>query len=143
MPFSILALHAEDGTELLKHLDTSTEEHLITHYFSHPTAPRKTPSWKGRFRTTSTICGFSRRDIWMRCSIVPFEEWSYVYNDVRPHLSLGYLIPIEFLSQWMEEDYLAGACPPWSKPGHALVIQSPNMDNKATVSGMLSRGRTR
>ncbi len=43
------------------------------------------------------------------------EEWSYVYNDVRPHLSLGYLIPIEFLSQWMEEDYLAGACPPWSE----------------------------
>mgnify|MGYP005840377209 CR=1 FL=1 len=39
------------------------------------------------------------------------EEWNYVYNYVRPHQSLGYLTPMEFLSRWMEESYPAGLVP--------------------------------
>ncbi|MEM2972506.1 MAG: integrase core domain-containing protein [Candidatus Bathyarchaeia archaeon] len=31
------------------------------------------------------------------------DERSYVYNYVRPHRSLGYLTPMEFLNAWMEE----------------------------------------
>ncbi|MBC7247105.1 MAG: transposase, partial [Actinobacteria bacterium] len=30
-------------------------------------------------------------------------RWNYVYNYVRPHQSLGYLTPMEFLKAWMEE----------------------------------------
>jgi hypothetical protein len=33
-----------------------------------------------------------------RCS-----EPGHVYNHVRPHQSLGYLTPMEFLKAWMEE----------------------------------------
>lgn len=31
------------------------------------------------------------------------DEWNYTYNYVRPHQSLGYLTPMEFLNSWMEE----------------------------------------
>ncbi len=31
------------------------------------------------------------------------DEWNFVYNHVRPHQGLGYLTPMEFLAQWMEE----------------------------------------
>lgn len=31
------------------------------------------------------------------------DEWNYKYNYVRPHQSLEYLTPMEFLNSWMEE----------------------------------------
>lgn len=31
------------------------------------------------------------------------DEWNHTYNYVRPHQSLGYLTPVEFLNDWMEE----------------------------------------
>jgi transposase InsO family protein len=30
------------------------------------------------------------------------DGWNYTYNHVRPHQSLGYLTPVEFLSRWNE-----------------------------------------
>jgi len=30
------------------------------------------------------------------------DGWNYTYNHVRPHQSLDYLTPIEFLSKWSE-----------------------------------------
>jgi len=31
------------------------------------------------------------------------DEWNHEYNHVRPHQSLGYLTPMEFLKAWLEE----------------------------------------
>ena len=36
------------------------------------------------------------------------EEWNCVYDYVMPQQSLGYLIPMEFLGQWMEESKRKG-----------------------------------
>lgn len=40
MPFSLLALKTDNGSEFLKNFDKATEEMLITHYFSHPYCPK-------------------------------------------------------------------------------------------------------
>ena len=29
-------------------------------------------------------------------------EWEQTYNTIRPHQSLGYLTPLQFLEQWKE-----------------------------------------
>jgi IS30 family transposase len=36
MPFSLIVLQTDNGSEFLRHFDEATEEMLITHYFSHP-----------------------------------------------------------------------------------------------------------
>ena len=36
------------------------------------------------------------------------RKWNYVYNYVRPHQSLRYLAPMEFLNKWMEEGKQSG-----------------------------------
>ncbi|MBC7231075.1 MAG: transposase, partial [Actinobacteria bacterium] len=30
------------------------------------------------------------------------DEWNHLYNYERPHQSLGYLTPMEFLERWRE-----------------------------------------
>ena len=41
MPFPLVALQTDNGSEFLKHFDKATEEELITHYFSHPHCPKE------------------------------------------------------------------------------------------------------
>jgi transposase InsO family protein len=31
------------------------------------------------------------------------RQWEKTYDTVRPHQSLGYLIPLQFLEQWLSQ----------------------------------------
>jgi transposase InsO family protein len=51
MPFSVLALQADNGAEFLKRFDRASEEELITHYFSHPYCPQENAFVKRKIQT--------------------------------------------------------------------------------------------
>jgi putative transposase len=102
MPFPMVALQTDNGSEFLKHFDKATEDKLITHYFSHPNCPKENAHVERKIQTT-------KYELWAykEAYSVPglnelVDEWNHTYNHVRPHQSLGYLTPMEFLSQWKE-----------------------------------------
>ena len=108
MPFSILALQTDNGSEFLKHFDRAAEQELITHFFSHPHCPKENAFAERKIQTDQyELWAFHEGYTAEELNRI-LEEWNYVYNYVRPHQSLGYLTPMEFLRQWTEEVDLMG-----------------------------------
>jgi len=103
MPFSLLALQTDNGSEFLKHFDKATEEELLTHYFSHPYCPKENAHVERKIQTTKYELWAFREAYTVKDLNELVDEWNYTYNYVRPHQSLGYLTPMEFLNSWMED----------------------------------------
>ena len=103
MPFQLVALQTDNGSEFLRHFDQATEERLLTHYFSHPRCPKENSHVERNIQTTKYELwafkeGYSTKEL---NELV--DEWNHIYNHVRPHQSLGYLTPIEFFNDWVED----------------------------------------
>ncbi len=103
LPFSVLALQTDNGAEFLRHFDQATEEELITHYFSHPYCPKDNAFVERKIQTDKYELWAFREGYTVEELNQILDEWNFVYNHVRPHQGLGYLTPMEFLAQWMEE----------------------------------------
>lgn len=103
MPFSILALQTDNGSEFLRHFDEGTERELIAHYFSHPYCPKENAFVERKIQTTKYELWAFREGYTVEELNEILDEWNFIYNHVRPHQSLGYLTPMEFLNAWMEE----------------------------------------
>ena len=103
MPFSILALQTDNGSEFLKHFDEATEEELITHYFSHPYCPKENAHVERKIQTTKYELWAFKEAHTVKDLNGLVDDWNYTYNYVRPHQSLGYLTPMEYYQEWKEE----------------------------------------
>lgn len=103
MPFSLVALQTDNGSEFLKHFDGATEDMLITHYFSHPNCPKENAYAERTIQTTKYELWAFREGYTITELNGVVDEWNYTYNHVRPHQALGYLTPVEFLNEWREE----------------------------------------
>ena len=102
MPFPLVALQTDNGSEFLKHFDKATEEELITHYFSHPHCPKENAHVERKIQTTKYEL-WAFKEAYTAADLNKLvDEWNYTYNHVRPHQSLDYLTPVEFLSRWNE-----------------------------------------
>ena len=102
MPLSALALQTDNGSEFLRHFDRATEEELITHYFSHPRCPKENAHVERKIQTTKHGLWAFQEAHAVKDLNQLVDEWNYIYNYVRPHQSLGYLTPTEFLAKWSE-----------------------------------------
>jgi len=102
MPFTLVALQTDNGNEFLKHFDQATEEKLITHYFSHPYCPKENAHVERKIQTTKYELWAYREGYSVEELNRVVDQWNFTYNHVRPHQSLGYLTPVEFLDQWKE-----------------------------------------
>ncbi len=103
MPFSVWAVQTDNGAEFLKHFSSAVEEREITHFFSHPYCPRENAFVERKIQTVKHELWAFREGYTVEELNEILDEWNYVYNHVRPHQSLGYLTPVEFLNRWMEE----------------------------------------
>lgn len=103
MPFFPLAIQTDNGAEFLKHFDRATEEAEITHFFSHPNCPKENAFVERKIQTDKCELWAFREGYTVEWLNEILCRWNYVYNYVRPHQSLGYLTPMEFLKAWMEE----------------------------------------
>lgn len=102
MPFPLLALQTDNGAEFLKHFDAATEQEMITHYFSHPYCPKENAHAERKIQTTKyELWAFKEGHTVGELNEI-LDHWNHIYNYVRPHQSLGYLTPVQFLAQWYE-----------------------------------------
>ena len=102
MPFSLVALQTDNGSEFLKHFDKATEEMLVTHYFSHPYCPKENAHVERKIQTTKYELWAFKEAYTVKDLNELVDEWNDTYNNYRPHQSLGYLTPNEFLKSWYD-----------------------------------------
>ena len=96
MPFPIMGIQTDNGSEYLKRFDKACEEVGIEHYFTHPNCPKENARVERKIQTT-------KYELWDYRDGYAVEELNRVadegnesYNHFRPHQSLSYLTPVEF-----------------------------------------------
>lgn len=135
-------LRSDNGPEFLAKAIKNwlAERNVKTHYID-PASP-----WQNAFGESFNN---SVRDECLNLEVfhtlaearVLIEQWRRHYNTERPHSTLGYLTPAEFLAQWKEKTSLSlsGQNEPENKneaePKLRLLVSSP-----ATALGSLSSG---
>jgi transposase InsO family protein len=102
-PFPVSAVQTDNGSEYLGDFDRALAERGIEHYFSHPHCPKENARVERKIQTTKYELWALREGYSVAELNQVVDEWNYDYNWIRPHQSLGYLTPMEFLRQWMEE----------------------------------------
>lgn len=104
LPFPIMAINTDNGSEYLLYFHKELEETGIPHYFSDPYCPKQNGRVE-RFHQTAEYEYFAYQDdllpdlemINERCTI--FNTW---YNTDRFHRALGYKTPQEYVTLWYQ-----------------------------------------
>ncbi len=102
MPFPIWSLQTDNGSEFLKHFDEAASQELLTHFFSHPHCPKENAFVERKIQTTKYELWAFREGYTVEELNEILDDWNYLYNYERPHQSLGYLTPMEYLKRWSE-----------------------------------------
>ena len=97
-PFPVKAVQTDNGASFLKEFEKLCKELNLPHYFIYPHCPKQNTY-------VETSHGADKREFYQQgnvCSLLSvmqrkIKEWEYVWNNVRPHESLGYLTPNEYL----------------------------------------------
>ena len=103
MPFPVQAVQTDNGSEYEKEFEKALGEAGVDHYFTYPNCPQQNARVERKILTTQEELwnykeGFSVAEL-----NEVTEEWNHTYNSVRPHQTLGYLTPTEFLDAWYDE----------------------------------------
>lgn len=96
-PFPIKAIQTDNGAPFLKEFDKLCKEKGIPHYFIYPRTPKQNTYVEISHQA-------DKREFYQQgnvCSLLPamqrkIKEREDVWNNVRPHESLGYLTPSEY-----------------------------------------------
>jgi len=102
LPFTVMAIQTDNGSEYMKHFDTALEKLGITHYFSHPRCPQENTRVERKIQTTKQELWAYREGHDMEQFDEIVSEWNETYNNYRPHQALGYKTPNEFLKSWYD-----------------------------------------
>ncbi|MCK4244897.1 MAG: transposase family protein, partial [Candidatus Omnitrophica bacterium] len=97
-------IQSDNGSEFAKHFEKACTDLEVAHYFSRVKTP-KDNCFDERFNRTL------REEFIQLGNYTPFPEefnpdlteWLVEYNFNRPHQSLGYLSPVEYLNQYQKE----------------------------------------
>jgi transposase InsO family protein len=99
-PFRIENIQTDNGSTFQKHFDDTCKELRLPHYYIYPRSPKQNCYVEishGADEREFYSQGNAYSDIWvMRRKI---KEWEHVWNDIRPHASLNYLTPNEYLEK--------------------------------------------
>ena len=100
LPFALRALQVDGGSEFAALFETACRERGVRLFV----LPRRSPKLNGRVERANrthtaefyelTPCALSIAELNRE-----LQAWEQTYNTVRPHQSLGYLTPQEFLAQ--------------------------------------------
>lgn len=108
LPFSIAGVQTDNGPEYLGSFDEAVRGAGIDHYFSYPCCPKHNARVERKIQTSE----YEFWDFKAGYSVEELDrlamEWNYVYNLKRPHQSLGYLTPMEYLECLEEKSKQTG-----------------------------------
>jgi transposase InsO family protein len=99
-PFAIVNIQTDNGPEFLKYFDALCKEINLPHYFIYPRKPKE-----NTYVEVSHLA--DENEFYLQGSIgyniesmnETLEKWEYTWNYVRPHTSLNYLTPEEYLNK--------------------------------------------
>ncbi|MBI2936288.1 MAG: transposase [Chloroflexi bacterium] len=109
MPFPVRAIQVDGGSEFQAAFETACQERGIRLF----TLPPRSPKLNGcveRANRTHTEEFYAEGSVCLIGEVVEFSlevaalnrelvAWERVYNTIRPHQALGYLTPLQFLTQ--------------------------------------------
>lgn len=102
-PFTIKAIQVDGGSEF----EASFEEECCKRQIALFVLPPRSPKLNGyveRANRTHTEEFYEVTDSSFDLSVLRHElaQWQTVYNTIRPHQSLKYMTPLEFIQQWQQ-----------------------------------------
>lgn len=103
-PFSVRAIQIDGGSEFKKNFEQACREQGIRLFVIPPRSP-KLQGYVERSNRTHREEFYEVEDIELLLEghNRQLEEWNKTYNYIRPHQSLAYQTPYEFLQNWLKE----------------------------------------
>jgi len=101
MPFPIRALQVDGGSEFQALFERECARRGLPLYV----LPRKSPKLNAHVERAQRCHEEEFYEVyelpWTTTALNPLlRQWEHIYNTVRPHESLGYLTPLEFIQRW-------------------------------------------
>jgi len=106
----------------MSNFDKALEDRGITHYFSHPNCPKENSRVERKIQTTASELWNYRTGYDIKEINEIVCEWNETYDDIRPHQSLGYLTPNEFLSSWYVSSKHKEHMPTCTEPAQKFAL---------------------
>ena len=104
MPFPIRAVQVDGGSEFAAEFEQACQQRGLRLFVLPPRSPKLNGAVERAQRThTEEFYQVTDCSLEMAALNRELREWEKTYNTVRPHQSLGYLTPLQFLQQWHSE----------------------------------------
>jgi putative transposase len=100
MPFSVRALQVDGGSEFAAEFEQACQQRGLHLFVLPPRSPKLNGAVERANRThTEEFYQVHACSLEMKKLNRELRHWEKIYNTVRPHQSLGYLTPLQFLRQ--------------------------------------------
>lgn len=104
MPFPIRAVQVDGGSEFAAEFEQACQQRGLRLFVLPPRSPKLNGAVERAQRThTEEFYQVTDCSLEMAALNRELRQWEKTYNTVRPHQSLGYLTPLQFLQQWHSE----------------------------------------
>ncbi len=103
-PYQVKTIQVDGGSEFMAEFEDACREKGIKLFVLPPRSPKLNGCVERAQRThTEEFYELSFAQPTVAALGAELREWERVYNEVRPHQSLGYLTPLEFIQAWREK----------------------------------------
>lgn len=104
MPLPVRAIQVNGGSEFQADFETECQRRDLRLFVLPPRCP-KLNGWVERAQRTHSeefheITDFSLEMVTLKQELL---AWEHTYNTIRPHQSLGYLTPLQFITHWQRQ----------------------------------------
>jgi transposase InsO family protein len=103
LPFPVKALQVDGGSEFAAEFEQACQQKEIPLFILPPKSPKLNAHVERSHRTHNEefyqVQADSTEVTWLNQQL---RRWEHIYNQIRPHQSLAYLTPLEFLRQWKQ-----------------------------------------
>jgi transposase InsO family protein len=104
MPFPIRALQVDGGSEFAAQFEQACQQRGLHLFVLPPRSPKLNGSVERANRThTEEFYQVTPCSLEMKKLNRELRQWEHIYNTLRPHQSLGYLTPRQFLLQFSSQ----------------------------------------
>lgn len=103
-PYRVKAIQVDGGSEFMAEFEEACRERCIRLFVLPPRSPKLNGCVERAQRThTEEFYELSFADPTVTALGKDLQAWERVYNEVRPHQSLGYLTPLEYIQAWQKQ----------------------------------------
>ena len=104
MPFPVRALQVDGGSEFAAQFEQACQQRGLHLFVLPPRSPKLNGSVERANRThTEEFYQVTPCSLEIKKLNRELRQWERIYNTLRPHQSLGYLTPRQFLSQFLSQ----------------------------------------